>query len=199
MMDKELSPKVKKLVQTACDLFFRYGIKRVSIKEICREADVSKMTFYKHFRNKNALAIHILRELSDATHRKFEQIMAQDIPFDQKIRQIATRKMELTNAFNREFIEDLMSDKDSECGKFLIKKRKESNKLIKKLYTAAQKNGEIRSDIKIEFVIFMMEHFREMMLNETIKKIYPDTAELTNELFNFLFYGISNKKHPTIK
>lgn len=198
-MEKELNPKSKKLIQTACDLFFRYGIKRVSIKEICQEAGVSKMTFYRHFRNKDALAIHILNELSNATKHKFEQIIAQKIPFDQKIRQLATRKMELTNACNREFIDELLSDEDSECGKLLLKKRKESYKLIKKLYTGAQKKGEIRSDIKIEFILFMVEHFRQIMLNETIKKVYPDTEELTNKLFNFLFYGIINKDHKTVQ
>ncbi len=198
-MDKELSPKLKKLVQTACDLFFRYGIRRISIKEICREAEISKMTFYKHFRNKDALAIYILNEFFNATHHKFEQILAQNTPFEQKIRQIDIRKRELTNVCGREFIDELLLDKHSECGKFLIKKRKESNTLIKKLYTEAQKNGEIRSDIKIEFVMFMVEHFREIMLNETIKKLYPNTTDLINELFDFLFYGISNKKTPIIK
>ncbi len=199
IMEEELNPKLKKLIKTACDLFFRYGIKKVSIKEICREAKVSKMTFYKHFRNKDALAIYMLNEFFNATHHKFEQILALDIPFAQKIRQIDTRKRELTNVCGRKFIDELISEKHSECGKFLIKKRKESNKLIKKLYTDAQKNGEIRSDIKIEFILFMIDHFREIMLNETIKKLYPDTAELINELFNFLFYGISNKKPPTLK
>ena len=36
-------------------LFFKYGLKKVTIEEICAEANVSKMTFYKYFPNKTAL------------------------------------------------------------------------------------------------------------------------------------------------
>ncbi|RKY44359.1 MAG: TetR/AcrR family transcriptional regulator, partial [Candidatus Neomarinimicrobiota bacterium] len=39
--------KIDKIVETGKKLFYRYGIKKVSVEEICKEAGVSKATFYK--------------------------------------------------------------------------------------------------------------------------------------------------------
>ena len=54
------NPKRKKILDTAHELFWKHGLKRVSIEEICAVAGVSKMTFYKHFANKTALVKYIL-------------------------------------------------------------------------------------------------------------------------------------------
>ena len=53
--------KQDQIIQAGRHLFWKYGMKRVSIEEICREAGVSKMTFYKYFANKTALALYILK------------------------------------------------------------------------------------------------------------------------------------------
>ena len=44
--------KIQQLVTTAQELFMRHGIRRVTVEEICSEANISKMTFYKYFKNK---------------------------------------------------------------------------------------------------------------------------------------------------
>ena len=60
---KRGSKKKLQIVETAKDLFMRYGIRRVTIDEICRTAGASKMTFYKYFSNKIALLKEILCRL----------------------------------------------------------------------------------------------------------------------------------------
>ena len=67
MIDKISQKKSKKLCQisqTAETLFKLYGIKRVTVEEICKKANVSKMTFYKYFRNKIELVKHIFNSWS---------------------------------------------------------------------------------------------------------------------------------------
>ena len=54
------SPKVSQIMLAAKDLFWKFGIRKVSIEEICSKANVSKVTFYKYFENKIDLAIFIL-------------------------------------------------------------------------------------------------------------------------------------------
>jgi AcrR family transcriptional regulator len=56
MKDFKNNKKFQSTVNKAKELFWKYGIKKVSIEEICAEAPVSKMTFYKFFKNKNDLA-----------------------------------------------------------------------------------------------------------------------------------------------
>ena len=59
------NPKYLDIFKTAKDLFWKYGIKRVSIEEICKEAKVSKMTFYKFFPNK--IELEAVRETNIRT------------------------------------------------------------------------------------------------------------------------------------
>ena len=46
------SKKIGQLVTTAQELMMRHGIHRVTVEEICSDANISKMTFYKYFKNK---------------------------------------------------------------------------------------------------------------------------------------------------
>ena len=50
------SSKSLDILNTARQLFWKHGIRRVSVEEVCREAGVSKMTFYRSFPNKIELA-----------------------------------------------------------------------------------------------------------------------------------------------
>ena len=54
------SKKYQHIVETAEELFFKHSVKRVSVEEICNKANVSKMTFYRYFSNKQELAEHII-------------------------------------------------------------------------------------------------------------------------------------------
>ncbi|MBN2410872.1 helix-turn-helix transcriptional regulator, partial [candidate division KSB1 bacterium] len=63
---------------TAKELFFKYGIRRVTIEEICKKARVSKMTFYKFFQNKIELAIVMLKKLYDDAEEDLDKITNSD-------------------------------------------------------------------------------------------------------------------------
>ena len=55
-LEDRQSKKHHALLNTARKLFVAHGIKRVTVEEICRTADTSKMTFYRFFRNKDEIA-----------------------------------------------------------------------------------------------------------------------------------------------
>ncbi len=192
-MEKPSSPKFRKLVQTARDLFFRHGIKRVTVEEICQKAGVSRMMFYRYFQNKDAIAMYTLDQLYSDAWSKFDEILAEDIPFEEKIKRIATVKMEMVDEYSTEFLNELLADEDSECGKFLIQKRNESYEFTRKIYTDAQERGDIREDIKIDFIMFVMEHLAEIIKDERVQSMYPDMSQLVHEMFALLFYGMLSR------
>ena len=75
--------KLQQIYSTAKSLFMRYGFKRVSVEEICREANVSKMTFYKHFSNKFDLLRFILEQMVSDSFAEYREILEQDIPYSE--------------------------------------------------------------------------------------------------------------------
>ena len=48
------------IIKTAGELFFRLGIRSVSIDDICRELGISKKTFYVYFDSKDELVAQLL-------------------------------------------------------------------------------------------------------------------------------------------
>ena len=82
MQNNNIPKKQQQLIDTARELFCRHGVRRVTVEEICHRAQVSKMTFYKHFSNKLALVRYIRDLYVEEGFRKFDEIKALDIPFD---------------------------------------------------------------------------------------------------------------------
>jgi AcrR family transcriptional regulator len=65
MGEQAESTKYEDILNTGKTLFWKHGVRRVTIEEICREADVSKMTFYRFFPNKIELAKTLLKKMAD--------------------------------------------------------------------------------------------------------------------------------------
>jgi len=184
------NPKIRQLYITAKSLFMRYGIKRVTIEEICREAHVSKMTFYKHFSNKTDLVKFILEQKMSDALLKYNQIMEQDIPFPEKIKKGIQLKMEQADELSPEFFNDIYKNADPAIMEFFAGKTHENIQIVLKDYTDAQKEGEVRQDIKPEFIHYILNHMTELAKDERLMKLYNSPKELIMELTNFFFYGI---------
>ena len=54
-------PTRTRILDSASRLFYRKGIRAVSMDDVARAARVTKMTVYQHFRSKNALLLDTLR------------------------------------------------------------------------------------------------------------------------------------------
>jgi AcrR family transcriptional regulator len=182
--------KYNQIITTSKKLFWKYGIKRVTIEEICREAGVSKMTFYKYLKNKNDLVKQIIEHTLDKAMVKYRKIMQQDIPFIEKARQSIALKMEQTEEMSNEFFEDYFLHADPELSDFLNQKVTESIGIIMKDYIQAQKKGEIRADIRPEFILYFLNHMTEMAKDQQLLTLYKNPGDLVRELINFFFYGI---------
>ena len=59
------------IVSTACRLFEQFGIRSVSIDNVCNELRISKKTFYTYFPQKEDLVDAVLNYQRDINHEKF--------------------------------------------------------------------------------------------------------------------------------
>ncbi|MGD2119164.1 MAG: TetR/AcrR family transcriptional regulator [Chromatiales bacterium] len=58
--DKKDLPARERILLTAHDLFYRYGIRATGIDRVIAKAGVTKVTFYRHFPSKNDLIVEYL-------------------------------------------------------------------------------------------------------------------------------------------
>jgi AcrR family transcriptional regulator len=62
-IEAAVKPRVRdRIFETACDLFYRHGIRAVGVDAIAQEAGTNKMSFYRSFPSKEDLVAEYLRE-----------------------------------------------------------------------------------------------------------------------------------------
>lgn len=190
MNEEAKSTKFQQLVTTATELFLRHGIRRVSVEEICHTANVSKMTFYKYFKNKVDLAKYAITQMVSEAIDKYRKLIDQDISYLDKVKQMVNMKMEQTDGFSRDSLGEFIQSTEPEIAELLHRVRQESFQLILRDFIEAQKKGDIRQDVKPEFILYFFNHMVEMISDEELVKLYDSPQALIMELTNFFFYGI---------
>ncbi len=185
-----VSKKYLDLLSTGKELFKRFGIKRVTVEEICSEAGVSKMTFYKYFNNKDQLALAIFKPIIEKKTKEFTDLMDSNISFSMKVEQTIMMKMEEGENLSKEFLSEVYSGDSPELLAYLDKKTKENLELMENYYRKAQEKGDLRKDMKIEFLMYFIDHLFVMISDEKLSGMYDTGGELIYEMINFFFYGI---------
>lgn len=199
-----MSPKRKEksrnaLMDAARKLFWKYGVRRVTVEEICQEAGVSKMTFYRFFENKIELAALMLTEVYENALADYNKIMKSNLPFPEKIRQTVLLKHQGTIDISEEFLSDVYQSEEPVIQELLAKYSAISRKGLRDDFTKAQKEGWIRKDLKIDFLMYMMDSMGERLFDEKLKAMFGNSHDLVMELTNFFFYGIGSSDNQNLK
>jgi len=106
--------KFEAIVTAAKKLFWKHGIRRVSIEEICQEAGVSKMTCYKYFDNKSGIAKYLIEDLFESGIKAYKQIYNSDVSYEDKVKKILELKMSNAHEMSQELVDDIYKYHDEE-------------------------------------------------------------------------------------
>jgi AcrR family transcriptional regulator len=184
------------ILNAAHALFWKYGIGKVSVEEICTKAEISKMTFYRNFENKNHVAKKVLVQIMEKGVLDYRRIMDADLPFNEKIHRLVQMEHDNNENLSEEFLRDIYGATETGLKNTLEEWQKTMMQALHEDLSEAQKKGEIRKDLKIDFVIYMINSLNEKLLDKRLTSMYGSTQELAVELTNFIFYGVmpKNKK-----
>jgi AcrR family transcriptional regulator len=83
--EKRSKDKREAIVKAAEDLFAEKGISETSITEIASKANVSRVTLFKYFGDKEALAREILRKWIEQMLANYDAVINSDLPFQDKL------------------------------------------------------------------------------------------------------------------
>ncbi len=191
MMVNMENPKYGALVKTARELFWKHGFKRVSVQEICTRSGVSKMTFYKFFPNKTELAKQVFTNEIDDGIVKFNRLIDEDIPVQEKIEKMILLKAESTENISREFMQDFYLGSEPELKAFVEEKTQEAWNGLLATWKKAQRVGIFRDDLKPEFLVQVSFGLVELMKDERLMNLFSSPQELIFEFTRFIAYGIT--------
>jgi len=188
------SKKATQLVDEAEKLFLRFGLEKVSVEEICHVAKVSKMTFYRYFQNKIHLFLFIINRIMARAEKRYYKIMAQQVSYQEKVRQIVQMKIEISQDFSYQMLKEYLNSPYPEIKAFIHQKTEEYFNLFLKDFQEAQQRGEIRKNIKPEFILYILNRLVDFVGDENLLQYYSYPQELIEELINFFFFGILSTK-----
>lgn len=194
MSDHSHNIKYQHILSSGKELFWKHGIKRISVEEICSQAKVSKMTFYKFFKNKKALVIAILENTVGVALEDYKELINQDCSFTDKIAQILKMKLEGSKDISQEFILDIYQNQSMGLLPYMEELGKKSLALTMAFLLDSQKKGHIRQNIKVDFILYYFNHMMAMTTDPELLSKYEKPQDLIMEATEFFFYGIGAKQ-----
>jgi AcrR family transcriptional regulator len=189
------SEKFEAIASAAKSLFWKHGIRRVTIEEICQKAGVSKMTCYKYFTNKTAIAKYLIEDLFETGIKAYKEIYHSDISYEEKVKKIVDLKMSNAHEMSQELLDDIYKYQDEELSGTIETIKKKMIEVYLDDIREAQKAGEIRNDVMPEFMLYFLNNLTEMLTDQRLVGIYSNPEQMIVEVMNFFFYGIMPRKN----
>ena len=149
------------IIKTAGELFFRLGIRSVSIDDICRELGMSKKTFYVYFASKDELIEQMLQANIDYMAGKMQELL--DLRnFRQLVKKFIKHQEAEKNDVRRvpQLVYDLKKYYPRQFADFQVKCFETQKEFIKHYLELGVEEGLVRANLNIELtaVLFAKIH-----------------------------------------
>ncbi|WP_026675133.1 TetR/AcrR family transcriptional regulator [Alkalihalobacterium bogoriense] len=183
--------KKKDILEATLQLYLTYGIQKVSIAEIAKEANVSQVTIYNYFENKHQLTKDVFIYYIDKASLEFEQVVYSDLPFPEKIKKIIFNKKEVSQQIHEEFYQFMM--KEYSLGGSYIEKIYEEKSIpyFTYLFKEGMEQGYVDPTLSNEAILFYIHMLKDYLQREDI---YPKVLPLTEDITKIFFYGIIGER-----
>ncbi|MDR0698992.1 MAG: TetR/AcrR family transcriptional regulator [Tannerella sp.] len=175
---------------TAVDLFSRNGIKRVSMDDVARKANVSKRTLYDFFKDKEALLIGVLNKMREPLSEYFESLEKGSYTALEMILLFNEKLMEKPIWLCEDFLEDIK--RFPLAFRLMIDGKRQFLDKIIELLKRGEKESVFMSDINYD-IISLLAHRQfskcnSLDISEVLAKYTPE--EVHNTVFYIFLRGI---------
>ena len=187
--------KEEQIVNSARELFKKYGIKKASMDEIARDAGVTKKTVYSYFESKADLINYFIKEELNNMKKIVEKYEKKEQDFFENVNQ---GLCEMLKYKEKSFFLNLI-EKDSEAFNVKILKDsiknvdKEIKDFIKQILIKAKKKGyiEFQNLDVTTFLIYKMYFSLMFEWNDEYKDL--NDKEIADNILQILRNGLSTE------
>ena len=185
------------IIKTAGELFFRLGIRSVSIDDICRELGMSKKTFYVYFASKDEL----IEQMLDANIRymagKMEELLAKN-DFRHLVKAFLKHQEAEKNDVRRvpQLVYDLKKYYPRQFGDFQVKCFEMQKDYIKRYLEQGVAEGLVRANLNIELtaVLFAKIHNDAIRDFEVIEAHNHNMHQLGHTAMDIFVRGVMSEE-----
>ena len=185
------------IIKTAGELFFRLGIRSVSIDDICRELGMSKKTFYVYFESKDALIEQMLQANLDYIVGKMEELVKLG-DFRLIVRRFLKRQETEKNDVRRvpQLVYDLKKYYPRQLAQFQQQTFEQNKRYIAQYLELGVAQGLVRANLNIDLVavIFARIHNEAMRNFEEIETSGYNMHQMGHATLDIFVRGILSEE-----
>ncbi len=182
--------KKEAIIKAALELFIEKGVKDTGIAEIAEKANVSQVTLYNHFNNKNNLIKQVSFKLMDKLINELEKLLDSDLSFSEKFERMYFIKAGSVNSENEEIFQSVMF-RDSEVQAFAQDYyQTRTIPLLLELIEQGKKEGFVDSELSHEAILLYIGMFKDMASKHPLLELNPKVRSDLGILFFHGFAGI---------
>ena len=187
--------KKKSIKKAALELFSVYGFRKTSVNDIAKKAQVSKVTIYKHFGNKDKLLEVVVKEMFLGIVKNIRTIIRGDMPFLEKLEFVIFKKTETAIGYGKELI-GIIDQGHPELKQYIHKLWQEDyNQIILELFEEGKKEGYIDKSLSSEVIQIYFEILREGSFASTeLLKNKLQNVQNVRELIDIILHGLMGKQ-----
>ena len=180
--------KVDSILLNASRLFVQHGYHKVTMESIAQYANVSKVTLYKYFSDKQVLYEHILKEIYLEEYNEIIEVINSHLPFEDKIDGVV--KARIRKYYDKSkpiFTGEITLSLDLQ--KFIKKYTKLMNEQRRKLYEQGKMEGFICEDISDHTLDMYFKIIQKGLVAE-FKELGDLENESLSKLLKILYAGV---------
>jgi len=182
------------IVLVASRLFEQFGIRSVSIDNVCNELHISKKTFYTHFARKEDLVEAVLNYDDRNTHEKFKKLLQNKNAVESLIIIIKEIKKDIECKSQTMFY-DLEKYHPNVFERYMMKKNNEMRVGFELNLMQGISEGYYRDDLDVELVSLFhsLQIKHSFQLMEQSPKKYPK-KRVVEFFIDLMIHLIANEK-----
>ena len=191
---RRLSPEKKNLIyRTAVRLFGKYGYDGLAVDQLCREAGISKGSFFQYFPSKSHLLEFTILVFDDYLTRWMDELRKNEHAVLVRERLLYLYNALIAKPFKNEemfylFVTNAMNHSGVELEGINLERH--FNSYITEIINRGEETGEIRGDLEVEIT----SHLTSLIISALVERQYSGSQvpsrQLGDYLISFLFDGI---------
>lgn len=160
--------QIERILAGSLELFFKAGIKSVTMDDIARHLGISKKTIYQFFTDKNELVIALVRKRMQDDECQMKDIMEQSSDVIERMLNMMKCSEDIFSRINPILIHDLQKYHPEAWAVFQQFKSGVVIRTLEQLLSEGVTQGYIRTDIDVKVMARMRMHQVELGFNTSV-------------------------------
>lgn len=154
----------ERIIQKASEMFFRNGIKSITMSDIANETGISKRTLYETFRDKEELLEECIQCSVNEADCDMNELLSKSENVIEALISIYANQLNQVHDMNRTIIYDLRKY-HPRLYKIIDEKQKADVESFFPLFEKGIEQGLIRDDINFEVLVWLLKGQFKMLLD----------------------------------